>query len=298
MKDMDLNKMQTIIRDMPQYSELLTRYSLHMYLIDKALGTFNAKDLKTEADTEQLVATGVDSSSNIASASDIFNAAFRELTNPKISPTDKLRMAILVFASFYLNDTNYQKVRSCLADPSDLRVLDNLAYLGLRNEANQGAAKQRMTDDEKKFFKNVSKNSKFDLSRFMPRLYSLLEQVYSNKLNTNQYSLAAHPGGAVPAKKLLSTDLLSFKTNDIAKGSSAATKDKLIVFYVGGMTYSEVRVVKDLEGSAGWKETMGVCGGTTMISPEDFLEEMLRIGGGGQRRGIDQSDISARLRNN
>ena len=64
--------------------------------------------------------------------------------------------------------------------------------------------------------------------------------------------------------------MISFKTNDISRNASIASKDKLIVFFLGGLTHSEIRVVKDIDNAAGWKDTIGICGGTSVITAEDF----------------------------
>ena len=51
-----------------------------------------------------------------------------------------------------------------------------------------------------------------------------------------------------------------------------------------------------MDNAAGWKDTIGICGGTSVITAEDFVQELLAIGHSGGRRGIAENDISARLR--
>ena len=91
---------------MPQYTELLSKYSLHMYLIEKALGVFNQQNLKMTGDLEQTIATGVDGSNGTPSSSDIFNNVIKEMSGPRMSTQDKLRMAIVLVSSINLSEAN------------------------------------------------------------------------------------------------------------------------------------------------------------------------------------------------
>lgn len=242
---MDLNKMQSIVRDMPQYAELLTRYGLHFFLSEQVLGRFNGKGLKETGDIEQTVCTGVDSNNNNPSSSDIFSAVMREMTNPRLSKEEKLRLAILTLSSLHLSDSNLSKLKSQLTDPSDQRAFDNVIYLRVRNESSLGSTKSKLSSEEKKQYEKISKSSKYFLQRFVPKLTFLLEQLYAGRLNSSLYSSHAYPGG-VSTKKLVSNELVSLRTRGLKEGTSIQNKEKLIVFVVGGLSYSEIRAVKDL----------------------------------------------------
>ena len=240
---MDLNKMQAVMRDMPQYTELLSRFALHMHLIDKTFGIFNSSNLKQIGDTELTLATGVDKNGNFPSSSELFALAVKELTTPNMTAEDRMRLAMITMISMNLSDKDYQKLKSLLADMSDGRVLENLVYLKVRNDP-QSSTKCRISEEEKKAYKSWAKNAQYDLTRYVPRLQFFLEQLMANKLNPSLYAYENHPGA--PSKKpVLSNDLVAFRTNNIAKGAPLSSKDKLIVFFLGGITYSEIRVAKE-----------------------------------------------------
>lgn len=247
-QNLTLNDMQKILKDMPEYKELATKYSLHFDLIGKCLSGFNTSHLKVVGDAEQTVATGVDGSLGNPSSADAFNTAIKLMADGTVGPMDKLRMAILIVSSMHLNAANLQRLKSLLPSQGDARAFDNLVYLGVRNDTSKGATKFKVTDDEKKYFKNYAKAAKFDLQRFTPRLQQTLEEVYTNTLNKSEYNVqtvSSLKSGAPQTKKLLSNDLLVFKTGTLNKHQKIENKDKLIVFFVGGMAYSEVRVVKE-----------------------------------------------------
>jgi syntaxin-binding protein 1 len=247
-QNLSIDEMQRMIKDMPEYTELLTRYSLHMHIIGQCLDAFNVSGLKVIGDTEQTIATGVDGSLSTPSSAEIFTTATKIMSQGSVSASDKLRLAILVTSSLHMNDGNLNKLKSLLSDSSDLRALENLLYLGVRNDASRGATKSKLTDDEKKYFKNYARAAKYDLQRFTPRLQIVLEQLLANKLNRSEFNIqtvSTLKGGAPASKKLLSNDLLAFKSNNMGKKTTIDNKDKVIVFFLGGMAHSEVRVVKE-----------------------------------------------------
>jgi hypothetical protein len=45
---------------------------------------------------------------------------------------------------------------------------------------------------------------------------------------------------------LLSNDLLAYKTNNLSKGVNLAEKHKFVVFSIGGLSHSEIRIVKEV----------------------------------------------------
>ena len=238
------DKMDAILRDMPQYTEMLSRYSLHLNLINSAYGVFQNKNLKQVGDSEQSIATGVNSAGDGLSSNEVFSLAIKEMASPTLDPTDILRLAIITLSSMNLSDQNYNSLKAKITSQADTRVLENLIYLNLKSD---GSSKHRSSDEDKKVSKTMAKNSKFDLDRYAPKLWFLLDQIYSGRLSTGQYLVEKYPGGGgAPNKKLLSSDLVAFKTNKISKGSEPiSSKDKLIVFFIGGMSYSEIRVVRD-----------------------------------------------------
>lgn len=247
-QNLSINDMQKMIKDMPQYTELLTRYSLHMNLIGQCLESFNTLGLKLIGDVEQTVATGVDANGDSPSSSDIFASVIKTMGTTSMSPQNRLRLAMLTVSSLNLNEANMQKLKSLLMSPNDVKALDNLIYLGVRNDPSKGATKSKLSDEEKKYFKNYAKNAKYDLIRFTPRLQTVLEQLANNQLSVAQFNIqtVSTMKGGVPTKKLLSNDLLAFKTGGGSKSTSLASKDKVIVFFLGGISHSEVRVVKEL----------------------------------------------------
>jgi syntaxin-binding protein 1 len=245
MKDLDVDKMQSIIQQMPQYNEILSKYALHMHLIDQSFAMFNKLGLKEVGNLEQTVVTGVDATGGLPSSIEIFNSVVALMSGPKLAPQDKLRMAILLVSSVNLNEQNYSKLRNLLADPGDLKIFDNMLFLNLRNNTTLGASKSKLSDDDKKYFKAYMKTITYDLVRYVPKLQTVIDQMFNSKLNLKEYNSVSYPGASNP-KNMLSNDLLAYKTNNLSKGVSLAEKNKLVVFSIGGLSHSEIRIVKEV----------------------------------------------------
>lgn len=269
--------MQNIIRTMPQYSELLARYSLHMFLAQKVLGVFNSANLKNIGDLEQTIATGVDSNGDLPSSSDVFAQAIKAISDPTLPANLKLRLAILLNTSIDMNDRNFSTVKNSLNDNSDVRALDNLLYLGVRNDNSKGATKSKLPEDLKKAYKKFGDESKYDLTRYVPRLQFLLDQVYQDKIDKSRFSSVFYPLSG-QTKSALPSNLGAFQTNSLSKAASPASKEKLIVFFVGGISYPEVRVAKQLAVSTNKNDVLTVCGGTSSLSPTEFTNELVGLG--------------------
>lgn len=57
---MDLHQMQEIVKTLPQYQDLLGKYTLHYNLIEKCWSIIQTKGLQEVGELEQSLATGID----------------------------------------------------------------------------------------------------------------------------------------------------------------------------------------------------------------------------------------------
>lgn len=67
---------------MPQYQELLGKYTMHMQLIDDCWKLFEAKDLADLGELEQTLATGLDETGKNLSMSKIMTVIGSKLESP------------------------------------------------------------------------------------------------------------------------------------------------------------------------------------------------------------------------
>lgn len=271
-----------MIRDYPQFVEVTSRLRLHQQLIEEATGKVELRGYRESAEAEVTVATGVNSNNEALSNSDIITIIQKEMRNPKFKDEDRARLAISVLCSMNLTQEQQNMVMNSCQDPKMHRSIQNMAYLGVRNEVSS-AAKLKVSDEEKKFFKDYAKTVKYLSGHYLPKLYFLLKNIEDGKVSETHYSVQRYPGTA-PQKRLISMDLAANKTFNIGK-EKIDNKDKLIVFFVGGASYSEIRTVRDtssfgrylLEMITGRDDLFGIIGGTSILSPAAYLAELALI---------------------
>jgi syntaxin-binding protein 1 len=145
---------------------------------------------------------------------------------------------------------------------------------------------------------SFDEESEYASSRYSPPLKSILSDMVTNQLSTQEYpsvipmpmsatsSTAAATGSARRRSKATEGSLrksgatekwskLGDSTKSPAKGSSFIG-GRFIVFMVGGMSYSELRVTRDIME----KESREIITGSTkLISPSEFLKDLHTLAG-------------------
>mmetsp|Transcript_7414 Transcript_7414/g.16875 ORF Transcript_7414/g.16875 Transcript_7414/m.16875 type:complete len:167 (+) Transcript_7414:617-1117(+) len=138
---------------------------------------------------------------------------------------------------------------------------------------------------------SLDNDSEFANSRYVPPLKSILEQAISNQLSFEDFpSVAPMPemhgtgsGSAHSARKR--PEGSARRGGATSRWQRAAPKEKagheetykggrLILFVVGGMTYSELRVAREVM-SKEHKEI--VAGTTTFLKPKQFIDSIRRL---------------------
>jgi syntaxin-binding protein 1 len=174
-------------------------------------------------------------------------------------------------------------------------AVNNLVHLGLRVVKNPGdrEGKKRLKQ------KPSGAEDEYELSRFKPVIGQMLEDHISNKLDTSSfpYLRNAPPEAAPTSSFARSTSSASSVNPPPAAGSLRSqrpnwhraapsgapsaregTKQRLIIFVAGGITYSEMRTAYQIGERLG-KEV--IIGSTHVITPESFLTNLKSIGKSG-----------------
>lgn len=130
----------------------------------------------------------------------------------------------------------------------------------------------------------------FANSRYVPPLKHILEQVVENTLSTDKFpsarandipstssavaSARRKPEGS--ARKGGATDRWQRSNQKEGNKDETYAGGRLIVFIVGGMSYAELRVTREVQAKAG-KEV--IAGSTIFSKPNDFLDDLRRLTG-------------------
>ncbi|KAJ1480173.1 hypothetical protein T484DRAFT_1811525 [Baffinella frigidus] len=95
-----LGQMAEAIKAMPQYKELVSKYSLHMEITKNCMIRYEEQNLEEVSGVEQNVATGLDVQGKPVKKPAAAAALALLLANPTIKAGDKLRLILIFVSSF------------------------------------------------------------------------------------------------------------------------------------------------------------------------------------------------------
>eukprot|EP00727_Mastigamoeba_balamuthi_P010299 m51a1_g5892 putative sec1-like family protein (645) ;mRNA; f:529751-533189 len=276
----DLKEMGEAIKAMPQYVELLSKYSLHLSIASECMAAFKRRQLDRLAEAEQNMATGEDADGR--EAKNVMGLVAPLLNDPAVSVEDKKRLLMLYIIS---QEGIKEQDRKRLFDyaklsPADQTCISNLFYLGvtLTSGARKGKSKRKK---EKR--KRRGDDVPYDLSRYVPRLKNVMLDAITDQLPAADFPFVREPPAG---SRLQSGEARSGlkKQAAVAKwaeqkgaedaGLAAAlggNSPRLIVFVAGGMTHSEMRSAYEVSEQ---ETRQCYIGSTHILTPSTFLQQL------------------------
>ncbi|KAI0629391.1 Sec1-like protein [Trametes polyzona] len=299
----NLNDMKDMLANLPQYQEQREKFSLHLNMAQECMAIFERDKLPAVANVEQNCATGVTAEGKAP------KTLVEEMV-PLLDSRDVVNMNKVRIIALYIQHRDgvpdedrrrlYQHARLTLAEQD---AVNALVHLGVRISRQSGDK-----DTRKKMKQKPSNEEEYELSRYKPVLRTVLEEHVSNKLDPTLFPYVKDaPTAATPASSLRSSpaiqpavSLRSQKPSwhKAARGGATHqdTRQRILVFVAGGMTYSEMREAYLLSKSLN-KEI--IIGSTHALTPSQFVDDLkvLEIGGVGSRalpNGLGETNAPAR----
>lgn len=280
----NLKDMGEAMRAMPQYTEMLSKYSLHIHMANACMDIFNQRGIERIANLEQNMATGEDSDGK--AVKNAINELFPLLSDPDISKDEKMRLLMLyVISQGGVKDQDRKRLMD-LAKVSiqDQKAIANLFHLGVT--INKGKKAKKDTKKKKKRREDVP----YELSRFVPNLKEVLKQLAEDGLSAQEFPFVRDDPsvtGGRPSSSSSAPPSKSLKGTAVKQGPRWADKGKkkeenkvqftgprVIVFIVGGMTMSEMRTAYEITSQY---QRQCVIGSTHIITPGKFLSDLGRL---------------------
>ncbi|KAI0642273.1 Sec1-like protein [Trametes meyenii] len=300
----NLNDMKDMLANLPQYQEQREKFSLHLNMAQECMAIFEHDKLPAVANVEQNCATGVTAEGKAPKT--LVEEMVPLLDSREVINTNKVRIiALYIQHRDGVPDEDrrrlYQHARLTMAEQD---AVNALLHLGVRISRQSGDK-----DTKKKLKQKPSNEEEYELSRYKPVLRSVLEDHVSSKLDSTLFPYVKDAPSAAPsaASSLRSSpaiqpavSLRSQKPNwhKAARGASTQsdTRQRILVFVAGGMTYSEMREAYALSKSLN-KEI--IIGSTHAITPQHFVDDLkvLELGGVGSRslpNGLGETNAPAR----
>lgn len=272
--NLNLSSMSEIIKTMPQYNEILNRYTLHMFLIDKLFEEFNKQELIEIGEFEQSMSTGIDDKGASIVPSKLLPKMLSKVASlgKMLGVNARLRLAMIACLCMPMSDSERKSLFE-MVDIDDRMTIQKLKWFGFnieRKEKVQVASRKFQASQAKNKLKSVS----YSLCRSTPILETIVKHVQQTpNIDMNTFDLKNIPQGStfIQAKK---TGASSLK---LKSSSSLNDPPRLVVFMVGGITYPELRLLRDLEKTDQIGGFDMYCGGTSLLRPADFLEGVRKL---------------------
>ncbi|KAI8338123.1 Sec1-like protein [Chlamydoabsidia padenii] len=258
-----LKDMKEMLTKLPQFQELKAKYSTHLSIAQELMSCFEKHKLNSVGNLEQNIATGETPDGEVPKT--IVLDMVPLLDDPYISATDKTRLLMLYIISKeggIFEDDKRKLLEHSQLSREHREAIGNLSLMGVQ------VTKNRRAPGEKSLRKrlprrrpNKDEEQPYELSRYVPALKKSMDGFFSGQLDQQQFAYtresdmdttesAAGSANGPPSSNTSQLSGVSLRTTKptwktrTANGSSAQRSShgsKLIVFVIGGLTYSEIR---------------------------------------------------------
>eukprot|EP00743_Colponemidia_sp_Colp-15_P009164 GILK01009998.1.p1 GENE.GILK01009998.1~~GILK01009998.1.p1 ORF type:complete len:654 (+),score=153.21 GILK01009998.1:211-2172(+) len=284
----DPRQMLDAIRAMPQYTELLDRYGLHMQLAEKCVNVFNEKNLQKIMELEQDLATGVDKEGRILSNGKFASSLAKMLSRGDIGEEEKLRLVLsYVIAMEGVKEKERKRiVEVAQLTPESQRAVQNLLFIGVNPQVAGKAHKRIINKDELKKAKKRAKDVPFELMRSVPVVKDVMETQLNGSMPIEQFPYVVTPPeiliGEPLSQPVPATQGRSLRTKKRYDWHIATEEKKEVeleaehpprsfFFVLGGITHSEARSAFELSNQFN-REV--IIGGSCLLTPQSYIDEL------------------------
>ncbi|XP_032048349.1 syntaxin-binding protein 3 [Aythya fuligula] len=257
---LSISSLSQLMKKMPHYRKEITRQVVHLNLAEDCMSKFKP-NIERLCKTEQDLALGTDAEGQ--KVKDSMRVLLPVLLNKNHDNYDKIRAILLyIFSTNGTTQENLDKLIQNVQIESDSDMIRNWKYLDVPIISSSAVQQQKQTRRDR------SLEETFQLSRWTPVIKDVMEDAIENKLDSKDWPYCSqcpptwNGSGAVSARQKPKASY-----QDERKSSA-----RLIIFVIGGITYSEMRSAYEV--SQAHKSCEVIIGSTHILTPRRLLDEV------------------------
>lgn len=270
------DKLGTVVRGITEYNEVIKYYEDHIATVGKLNKLIDQNGYKDLAEIECTIATGVDEygeSIDTKKRLEVASGVLDQLGRDKLN---QARLLMIMQGSLYKDSSS--KVNS-LSDYNLRKKFDDYSQL-VSKYGKYWPEKEK--DNLKKITKVKYNENEASLQRYICKTEYLIKEAIANN-NTNQFDVLKYGNTGFFSKA--QNTFFKGKLTNIGK-KKGSKKTYVLVYFVGGISFTEVQYLKNLEQVFG-EGTIVVVGSPRLLTPNSFIESYLGTSASKSGKRID-----------